>query len=62
MERWTIRMRREPVGWLLLIVASFFKLNCRNQKDMDVQWNELDGSIDRRSHNGRYEVVNGLPR
>ena len=42
--------------------AYFFKLNCRNQKDMDVQWNELDGSIDRRSHNGRYEVVNGLPR
>ena len=29
---------------------------------MDVQWNELDGSINRRSHNGRYEIVNGLPR
>ena len=29
---------------------------------MDIQWNELDGSIDRRSHNGIYEIVNGLPR
>ena len=38
------------------------KLNCRNQKDMDVKWNELDGSIDRRSHNGIYKVVEGLPR
>ncbi len=37
-------------------------LCCRDQPDMAVRWNSLDGSVDRRSHTGKYEVVDGLPR
>ena len=27
-----------------------------------IKWNEFDGSVDRRSHLGKYSIVNGLPR
>jgi ADP-ribose pyrophosphatase len=35
----------------------------RTEKDFPpFKWNELDGKNDRRSHEGKYEIVDGLPR
>ena len=40
-----------------------FSISYRTVKaDVLPKFNELDGRIDRRSHEGIYEVVNGLPR
>ena len=40
-----------------------FSISYRTVKpDVLPKFNELDGRIDRRSHEGMYEIVNGLPR
>jgi ADP-ribose pyrophosphatase len=31
-------------------------------KRPSIRWNEIDNNIDRRSHLGKYEIINGLPR
>lgn len=31
-------------------------------KPENAKWNEIDGKIDRRSHEGRYHIVDGLPQ
>lgn len=28
----------------------------------NTKWNEIDVNVDRRSHTGKYAIVNGLPR
>ncbi|KAF2369043.1 NUDIX hydrolase domain [Trinorchestia longiramus] len=33
-----------------------------NAEDFAPQWNALDGKVDRRSHEGNYMIVDGLPR
>ena len=55
----------KPVDYTAPVVAAkpvWADPDIRVDKSFPIKWHEIDGKVDRRSFEGKYEIVDGVPR
>jgi len=63
---WNIQFPEyNPVDYTAPVVKSkpiWADIDLFTEKDLSIKWNSIDGKVDRRSFDGKYEIIDNVPR